>query len=304
MEVVDQAYEDKIYKKAQAKAKTTLLWFGAFTVVMFFAGLTSGFLVSRGGGFWVSLQLPQALTYSTVVILLSSVTMVLAVRFVKRNNRQLTTIALLATMLLGLLFGFFQYKGWGEVYKKGYAITGKILVDGDTGAFNVAGEYGKDFTLYYNGKPISIEENQFYYWNEKAVKIDQEEYEEFKAEKPKMVFGSELIRLNKEQVKDKKTKKEKTQYTAVILTKTVLTENQRADLADQGNVSASYFYVLTIAHLIHILFTIIYLLVVLIKNIRGKYNNEEYLQIKLGGYFWHFLGGLWLYLFLFLYLIH
>lgn len=297
--------EEIHYQRAVVKAKKNLLWFGLFSIVMFFAGLTSAFIVSRGDGFWVSLQLPTSLIYSTVTIVISSLCMVIAIRGIKQNNQNTTSLFLILTFVLGILFGVFQYKGWGEIYSKGYALTGKILSPDDGETFLVKGEYGKDFSLFYGGNKLELDEaGGFYYMGKKSIMIDEEDYNDFKAEKPKMAYGGELLEVNKDMVMDPKTKKEKMSYQAVIKAKTVLTENQKAQLADQGNTAASYFYVLTIAHLLHVIGCLLYLLVMIIKSLKGRFSNDNYLSLKLGGYFWHFLGGLWLYLFLFLYFIH
>ena len=80
--------ESEFYKKAQVKAKTNLVYISLFAVVMLFGGFTSAFLVSRGAGFWVSLQLPTSLIYSTVTIAISSITMVLALVVVKKGNKK------------------------------------------------------------------------------------------------------------------------------------------------------------------------------------------------------------------------
>ena len=133
----------------------------------------------------------------------------------------------------------------------------------------------------------------------KMIPIDSEEYQEFSKTKPKMVFGSELIELQKNDEEDSQNK-----YLAVVKFRYNLTENQQAKLADQSIVSASYFHVLTGAHLAHILIALFYLVYLIIALARGKYGENYYLGIKLGGVFWHFLGLLWLYLFLFLYFIH
>ena len=53
----------------QNKAKKNLVYIGMFSVVMFFAGLTSAYIVSMGDSFWVKTQLPQAFWISTVIIL-------------------------------------------------------------------------------------------------------------------------------------------------------------------------------------------------------------------------------------------
>lgn len=302
---IDSNKEQFYYEKARVKAKTNLLWFGIFSIVMFFAGLTSAFIVSRGNGFWVSLQLPNALITSTIIIAISSITMILAVRAIKQNNNKLSLTFLVATLVLGILFGVFQYKGWGEIYQKGYAVTGHIFNPDNNKEFFVKGDYGKDFKLFYGGNELILDDNQeFYYWGTKDIKIDEQEYNDFKTNKPDWAFGSKLKEVKKEVVKDRKTKEEKTEYKAIVVAKTTLTENQKADLATQSNTSASYFYVLTLAHLLHVIGALIYLLVMIIKSLKGFFSDKNYLSLKLGGYFWHFLGVLWAYLFFFLYFIH
>lgn len=292
--------ESEFYRKAQVKAKTNLVYISLFAVVMLFGGFTSAFLVSRGAGFWVSLQLPTSLTYSTITIAISSITMVLALVVVKKGNKKLAMFFLFLTLILGLGFGYFQFKGWGEIYQKGYAFTGtKILSANDNEEFSVSGEFGKDYELYFGGNLLFKDEGGFYYWGKKMIPIDSEEYQEFSKTKPKMVFGSELIELQENNEENSQNK-----YLAVVKFRYNLTENQQAKLADQSIVSASYFHVLTGAHLAHILIALFYLLYLIIALARGKYGKDYYLGIKLGGVFWHFLGLLWLYLFLFLYFIH
>lgn len=67
-----------------------------------------------------------------------------------------------------------------------------------------------------------------------------------------------------------------------------------------SNASGSFFYVLTLMHLLHLFGGMIALLVVWIKSIQGKYNSENLLGVRLCAIFWHFLDLLWIYLFLFL----
>lgn len=67
-----------------------------------------------------------------------------------------------------------------------------------------------------------------------------------------------------------------------------------------SNASGSFFYVLTLMHLLHLVAGIIALFVVWIKSIQGKYSSENLLGVRLCAIFWHFLDILWIYLFLFL----
>ena len=66
------------------------------------------------------------------------------------------------------------------------------------------------------------------------------------------------------------------------------------------HTSASYFYVLTWAHLAHTIGGIISLGVVFVKSLREIYNSKNLLGLQLSATYWHFLGALWVYLFLFL----
>ena len=68
----------------------------------------------------------------------------------------------------------------------------------------------------------------------------------------------------------------------------------------QSTVTTSFLYVLTALHLLHLFAGLIVLIVVLANNLKEKYIKEK-LGFELAVTFWHFLGGLWLYLFVFLY---
>lgn len=67
----------------------------------------------------------------------------------------------------------------------------------------------------------------------------------------------------------------------------------------ESNVSSSLFDIVAFAHAIHVLIGLIVILVLLFNNSRGKYSMTNHLGVKLGEIFWHFLGGLWVFLILF-----
>jgi len=68
----------------------------------------------------------------------------------------------------------------------------------------------------------------------------------------------------------------------------------------QSTITTSFLYVLTVLHLAHLFAGLIVLIVVIINNYKNKYKIEK-LGFELAVTFWHFLGILWLYLFVFLY---
>lgn len=67
-----------------------------------------------------------------------------------------------------------------------------------------------------------------------------------------------------------------------------------------GNPSSSFIYVLGGVHALHIVSGIIYLLIVLNSAYKFRVHSQSMAQLEMCSTYWHFLGGLWLYLFIFL----
>jgi len=178
-----------------ARAKKMMLWFGIISLIMGFAGWTSAFIVSSSREDWFeNFVLPTPFWYSTAVIVLSSVTFMLAKASVKKGLQRQTTLFLVSTLLLGVLFIGLQFSGFSEMVAMGYYFTG----------------------------PTS-------------------------------------------------------------------------------NVTLSYIFLIAFVHILHLVAGLISLIVVIVNQLRGKYNEKEYLGLSLGETFWHFLDLLWVYLVLFFY---
>jgi len=71
-----------------------------------------------------------------------------------------------------------------------------------------------------------------------------------------------------------------------------------------GNPSGSFLYVLSGLHGLHLVSGIIFLIIVLISALRYKVHAKNLNQIQMCATYWHFLDGLWIYLFIFLLLNH
>lgn len=67
-----------------------------------------------------------------------------------------------------------------------------------------------------------------------------------------------------------------------------------------GNVAGSFIYVLTGLHGIHLISAFLYLLWVFVMAFRYRVHSKSLLNMEMCATYWHFLGGLWLYLYLFL----
>lgn len=63
--------------------------------------------------------------------------------------------------------------------------------------------------------------------------------------------------------------------------------------------STSFVYVITGVHLAHLLGGIIYLMYVNVRALGDKYSANNYFALTQCATYWHFLGGLWTYLYLF-----
>ncbi|MEE2953711.1 MAG: cytochrome c oxidase subunit 3 [Bacteroidota bacterium] len=173
------------------KTSKQLLWAGIMGIVMFFAGLTSAYIVRKAEGNWFLFELPSSFLYSTIIILFSSLLLIVGIRRIKSGEQSLIFIA--SAFVLGIVFAFFQWKGWEELIRQGIYFTGET-----------------------------------------------------------------------------------------------------------SNPSGSFFYVLTLTHLAHLIGGLIALAVVTIKTTKSIYTSTNYLGVELASIYWHFLAILWVYLYLFL----
>jgi len=176
------------------KAKKMMLLFSMLSIAMTFAGLTSAYIVSKARPDWLkNFELPLSFSLSTAIIVLSSITIWIAKKNLKKNNNSKSTNWLFITFILGVLFIILQFVGFNSLISKGFFFTGA-----------------------------------------------------------------------------------------------------------QSTITTSFLYVLTVLHLAHLFAGMIVLSVVIYNNHKGKYKKEK-LGFELAVTFWHFLGILWLYLFVFLY---
>jgi len=100
------------------------LWVAIASIVMMFAGLTSAFIVKSNMVGWNDVEMPNVFWYSTAVILISSVTVQMALRsFQKREMRQYRLLIAL-TLLLGVLFIIMQWYGFNYLWNQHIRFSG------------------------------------------------------------------------------------------------------------------------------------------------------------------------------------
>lgn len=69
----------------------------------------------------------------------------------------------------------------------------------------------------------------------------------------------------------------------------------------ESTITTSFLYIVAILHLAHLFGGLIALTIIIYNHFKQKYNASQTLGIELGEMFWHFLGILWILLFLFLF---
>jgi cytochrome c oxidase subunit 3 len=226
-------------KERAARSKRIMMWLGVISIVMMFAGLTSGYVVLQADNYWVQFDLPNGFWISTALIVVSSLTMFLAMRAVRKNELSKVKLYVLLTFVLGIGFMASQSKAWGQLINKGNFFVGKIS--------DLKGEYGKDYVIMNQGAQLNYIDGNFYAASDKS-----------------------------------------------------LAEPLNEKINHKFNTASGYLYVLTALHFVHVLVGIIVLLVVLFNAYSNKYSSENPVGMEIASIYWHFLDGLWVYLFFFL----
>lgn len=107
-------------------AYKSMFMFGMFSVVMFFAGLTSYFLVYKGFADlkYRSIDLPPMFLLSTIVIIISSIFLIFSISKFKKEEINFSENFLFSAIVLGFAFFLFQFLAWKNLINNGYHPTG------------------------------------------------------------------------------------------------------------------------------------------------------------------------------------
>lgn len=192
MDLTQGTFEEK-----RRRSKKMMLYFAIGSMFMAFAGLMSAYIVSSSRPDWITdFVLPSSFTINLFTALASSATFLMARKLTAKGDHSKATLMLAITLLLGIVFVFLQFSGFGQIIAEGYYFTGA-----------------------------------------------------------------------------------------------------------QSNAKVSFLYIIVAFHLAHVFSGLIALLVVNVQHLRRKYTPKNMLGLELGEQFWHFLGIMWLVLFLFFYFL-
>ena len=104
--------------------KVFTMWLFIVSIIMLFAAFTSAYLVRKAEGNWVEFQMPSLFTYSTGVLILSSLSMHYSLLAAKKDQFNALRISISITFVLGLLFLVMQFYGWIQLVEMNVFFVG------------------------------------------------------------------------------------------------------------------------------------------------------------------------------------
>ena len=102
------------------------LWIGLASIVMMFTGFTSAYIVKRNLANWITFDLPRIFWYSTAVIIISSLTIILSRNYFRQREMKQYRLWLAVTMILGIAFVCMQYIGFTQLWHNGVTLTRNV----------------------------------------------------------------------------------------------------------------------------------------------------------------------------------
>ncbi len=100
------------------------MWVAIGSIVMMFAGLTSAFIVKSNQTNWVTVSIPRMFWISTAVIIISSITLQMALRSFKQRVMNQYRMLIGVTLLLGVAFVVLQWLGFQDLWAQKITFRG------------------------------------------------------------------------------------------------------------------------------------------------------------------------------------
>ncbi|HRE52923.1 MAG TPA: heme-copper oxidase subunit III [Flavitalea sp.] len=100
------------------------LWVAIGSIIMMFAGLTSAFIVKGAQPEWETIEMPRPFYYSTLIILISSVTIQMALKAFKERRMSAYRRLITITAIAGMGFVGFQIAGFCQLWQTGTTFNG------------------------------------------------------------------------------------------------------------------------------------------------------------------------------------
>ncbi len=191
-----------------------------------------------------------------------------------------------------------------QSYLKNYALPEQVIFSRQNAPLKAVAS--KKYKLYINNEELLVKENKFYS-NDSTIMSHTDEIRLCKVAM-NVVLGRGQFMIKGQYGKD---------FNVILKGKTldykngnfwingrILSESAQLNARETSDNASAFLYIITFAHLLHVICALIYLFVMVKNSLTGVYNEHNHLSLRLGALFWHFLGILWVYLFLFFNFIH
>jgi cytochrome c oxidase subunit 3 len=167
-------------------------------------------------------------------------------------------------------------------------------------------DYGKSFTILHRFEPLRLENGKFYKADSTELQLaDWLRLEELMSH---IASGRGDFFISGEYGKDFKMyyAGEELDYKdrQLYYKGKELNRGLQLKLYDSKDNATSYLYIITFLHLLHIIGTLLYMFAFTRRTYANEFSAENTIGMRATSIFWHYLGGLWLILFLFLLFIH
>jgi|TARA_B110000263_G_scaffold37765_1_gene29409 cytochrome c oxidase subunit 3 len=218
----------------------------------------------------------------TFILIMSSVTMVLAVNYGHKMQKNKVILWLSLTIVGGCMFLGSQAWEWGH------------FIHGDRGGIDTKTEYvvhiaeGEDLSSVYTMMGVNGHDGNHHHFTVEEViaKLqNQTQYNIRKADK-EYLSNEESIKYLKE-------------HATKVLLGAELEHNEYGI-----QLFADYFFFITGFHGFHVFSGVIILIIILINVIKGTYEKRRhYEMVEKVGLYWHFVDLVWVFVFTFFYLV-
>ena len=218
----------------------------------------------------------------TFILIMSSVTMVLAVNYGHKMQKKKVILWLSLTIIGGIMFLGSQAWEWGH------------FIHGDKGGIDTKTEFvvhvaeGEKLSSVYSLMNANGHDGSHHHFSLEEIIVQLEEKPGFNIRKADRTYLSNSESIN---------------YLKENGTKVVLGANL-VDNEYGHRLFADYFFFITGFHGFHVFSGVIILIVILINVIKDTYEKRgHYEMVEKVGLYWHFVDLVWVFVFTFFYLV-
>jgi cytochrome c oxidase subunit 3 len=275
----------------QQESASIGMWMFLVQEIMFFGGMFTVYLVFRS-------RYPMAFAAgsnhlnvywgagNTVVLIVSSLTMALAVHFAQLGKRNLQVLFIILTMILGATFLGVKAVEYTDKYREGI-----VPVSGLNQKTEKQFTDNNESTGTVNNPVGRLDENE----SLNTGQGDHNEHEAYVNPRGDFLWKDTSLVVQAQQG-NYLTESEKIGYFANG-------EISAAKFQDKVRIFFWIYFVMTGLHALHMIIGLGLMAWLLWKAWMGTYNADYYSPVEMSGLYWHFVDIVWIFLFPLLYLL-